>query len=138
MNPGAKAREWVKRGIELRHFAALEAVAGGASQPAGPSTLGYAVRGQPADRGSGRIVGQKLVHRPGGQRAVTLTEAGALLSSAHAIGTRLAAAEADLEALAEGARDAGSAASRLRGTDPAGPAPLPDRGARRPARARSR
>jgi DNA-binding transcriptional LysR family regulator len=106
VNPGAKAREWVKRGIELRHFAALEAVADGASFSRAAATLGYtqsAVSQQIA--ALERIVGQQLVHRPGGQRAVTLTEAGALLlEHAQAIGTRLAAAEADLEALAEGER----------------------------------
>jgi DNA-binding transcriptional LysR family regulator len=106
VNPGARSREWVKRGIELRHFAALEAVADGASFSRAATTLGYtqsAVSQQIA--ALERIVGHKLVHRPGGQRAVTLTEAGALLlEHVHAIGTRLAAAEADLEALAEGER----------------------------------
>ena len=74
-------------------------------QPGG-SALGYtqsAVSQQIA--ALERIVGQKLVHRPGGQRAVTLTDAGALLlEHVHAIGTRLAAAEADLGALADGER----------------------------------
>jgi DNA-binding transcriptional LysR family regulator len=103
---GAKAREWVKRGIELRHFAALQAVAEGGSFSRAATTLGYtqsAVSQQIA--ALERIVGQQLVHRPGGQRSVTLTEAGALLlEHAQAIGTRLAAAEADLGALADGER----------------------------------
>jgi DNA-binding transcriptional LysR family regulator len=101
-----RTREWLKRGIELRHFAALEAVADGASFSRAATALGYtqsAVSQQIA--ALERIVGQKLVHRPGGQRAVTLTEAGALLlGHAHAIGTRLAAAEADIDALEEGER----------------------------------
>jgi DNA-binding transcriptional LysR family regulator len=103
---GTSAREWLKRGIELRHFAALEAVADGASFSGAARSLGYtqsAVSQQIA--ALERIVGQKLVHRPGGQRSVTLTEAGSLLlAHAHAIGTRLAAAEADLGALADGER----------------------------------
>jgi DNA-binding transcriptional LysR family regulator len=102
----ARTREWVKRGLELRHFAALEAVADGSSFSNAASALGYtqsAVSQQIA--ALERIVGQKLVERPGAQRAVSLTEAGALLlEHANAIGTRLAAAEADLDALAEGAR----------------------------------
>jgi DNA-binding transcriptional LysR family regulator len=104
VNADAKAREWLKRGIELRHLAALQAVADGASFSRAAATLGYtqsAVSQQIA--ALERIVGQQLVHRPGGQRAVTLTEAGALLlEHAQAIGTRLAAAEADLGALADG------------------------------------
>ncbi len=106
MRAETKTRGWLKRGIELRHFAALEAVADGSSFSRAATVLGYtqsAVSQQIA--ALERIVGQKLVHRPGGQRAVTLTEAGALLlEHAHAIGTRLAAAEADLDALAEGER----------------------------------
>jgi DNA-binding transcriptional LysR family regulator len=106
VNLDTKAREWVKRGLELRHFAALRAVADGSSFSRAATTLGYtqsAVSQQIA--ALERIVGQQLVHRPGGQRAVTLTEAGELLlEHASAIGTRLAAAEADLEALAEGER----------------------------------
>jgi DNA-binding transcriptional LysR family regulator len=101
-----RTREWLKRGIELRHLVALQAVADGASFSGAASALGYtqsAVSQQIA--ALERIVGQKLVHRPGGQRAVTLTEAGALLlEHARAIGTRLAAAEADLGALADGER----------------------------------
>jgi DNA-binding transcriptional LysR family regulator len=102
----AKAREWIKRGVELRHLAALEAVAAGSSFSRAAETLGYtqsAVSQQIA--ALERIVGQRLVNRPGGQRAVTLTEAGTLLlEHAQAVGVRLAAAEADLEALADGAR----------------------------------
>lgn len=104
MGAGTRPREWLKRGIELRHFAALGAVADGASFSRAAVALGYtqsAVSQQIA--ALERIVGVKLVERPGGQRSVTLTEAGAmLLAHAHAIGMRLAAAEADLEALLEG------------------------------------
>jgi DNA-binding transcriptional LysR family regulator len=98
-------REWLKHGIELRHFAALEAVATGASFSRAATSLGYtqsAVSQQIA--ALERIVGQRLVQRPGGQKAVSLTEAGqVLLGHAHAIGSRIAAAEADMDALATGA-----------------------------------
>jgi DNA-binding transcriptional LysR family regulator len=50
-----------------------------------------------------RIVGQRLVERPGGPKPVTLTEAGRLLlTHADAIAARVAAAQADLTALGEG------------------------------------
>jgi DNA-binding transcriptional LysR family regulator len=53
-----------------------------------------------------RIVGQRLIDRPGGPRPVTLTDAGRLLlGHAKAITARLQAAQADLEALEAG--DAG-------------------------------
>ena len=50
-----------------------------------------------------RIVGERLLERPGGPRAVSLTEAGALLlRHAEAIIARLHAAQADMAALAQG------------------------------------
>jgi DNA-binding transcriptional LysR family regulator len=53
-----------------------------------------------------RIVGQRLIDRPGGPRPVSLTEAGTLLlRHADAIAARLQAAQADLAALDAG--DAG-------------------------------
>jgi molybdate transport repressor ModE-like protein len=53
-----------------------------------------------------RIVGQKLIDRPGGPKQVSLTEAGELLlRHADAIAARLQAAQADLAALDAG--DAG-------------------------------
>src|SRR5579871_4089761 len=81
-------------GVELRHLAALR--------------LGYtqsAVSQQIATLE--RIVGEKLIERPGGPRPVALTEAGRLLlRHARAIVTRLQAAQADLAAFAAG--EAGS------------------------------
>ena len=51
-----------------------------------------------------RVVGQRLVERPGGPRPVSLTEAGRLLlRHADAIVAQLDAAQADMAALAEGA-----------------------------------
>jgi molybdate transport repressor ModE-like protein len=91
-------------GVELRHFLALEAVAREGSFGRAASKLGYtqsAVSQQIATLE--RIVGHRLVERPGGPKPVSLTEAGKLLlTHADAIAARVAAAQADLTALAEG------------------------------------
>ncbi|HET8529370.1 MAG TPA: LysR family transcriptional regulator [Gaiellaceae bacterium] len=91
--------------VELRHFVALEAVGRTRSFAAAARELGYtqsAVSQQIARLE--RAVGQRLVDRPGGPRPVSLTEAGALLlRHADAIVARLDAAQADMDALAEGA-----------------------------------
>jgi DNA-binding transcriptional LysR family regulator len=93
---------WV--GVELRHLIALEAVAREASFGKAALSLGYtqsAVSQQIATLE--RIVGEKLVERPGGPRKVSLTEAGELLlRHAQAIVSRLSAAQADLDALSNG------------------------------------
>src|SRR5438067_10898436 len=90
---------------ELRHFAALEAVGRTRSFGAAARELGYtqsAVSQQIARLE--RSVGQRLVDRPGGPRAVDLTDAGRLLlRHADAIVAQLDAAEADMAALAGGA-----------------------------------
>jgi DNA-binding transcriptional LysR family regulator len=91
-------------GVELRHLAALEAVAEEGSFGRAAERLGYtqsAVSQQIA--ALERIVGQRLVERPGGPRRVSLTEAGALLLR-HAAGivARLHAAQADLASYAAG------------------------------------
>jgi molybdate transport repressor ModE-like protein len=91
-------------GIELRHFLALEAVARTGSFGKAAISLGYtqsAVSQQIATLE--RIVGQRLVERPGGPKPVSLTEAGRLLlTHADAIAARVAAAQADLTALEDG------------------------------------
>jgi DNA-binding transcriptional LysR family regulator len=91
-------------GIELRHLAALRAVAKERSFHAAASRLGYsqsAVSQQIATLE--RIVGGKLIERPGGPRTVFLTELGQLvLSHAEAITARLHAARADAEAMLAG------------------------------------
>jgi molybdate transport repressor ModE-like protein len=91
-------------GVEIRHFAALQAVASQGSFGRAARQLGYtqsAVSQQIATLE--RIVGEKLVERPGGPRAVTLTEAGhLLLRHADSIVARLQAAQADLRALRAG------------------------------------
>ncbi len=98
--------EWVKRGIELRHFAALEAVADGlVLQSRRDGARLHAVGRQPADRGARADRGPAARAPAGRPAGGDLTEAGALLlEHAHAIGTRIAAAEADLDALAGGER----------------------------------
>jgi DNA-binding transcriptional LysR family regulator len=92
-------------GVELRHLIALEAVAREGSFGRAATSLGYtqsAVSQQIAMLE--RIVGERLVERPGGPKPVSLTEAGnLLLRHAQAIVARLAAAQADLAALSEGA-----------------------------------
>jgi DNA-binding transcriptional LysR family regulator len=92
------------QGIELRHLAALQAVAAETSFGRAAQRLGYtqsAVSQQIATLE--RIVGERLVERPGGPRPVSLTEAGSLLlRHAEAIVARLDAAEADFRALSEG------------------------------------
>jgi DNA-binding transcriptional LysR family regulator len=90
--------------IELRHLAALQAVAEEGSFGRAATRLGYtqsAISQQIATLE--RIVDARLVERPGGPRRVYLTEAGnMLLRHADGIVARLNAAQADLAALARG------------------------------------
>src|SRR5579859_5545649 len=94
--------QWL--GVEMRHFAAVEAVCRTGSFGRAARELGYtqsAVSQQIAQLE--RIVGQRLFDRPGGPRRVEPTEAGLLLlRHADAIVARLDAARADMAALAEG------------------------------------
>ena len=91
-------------GVELRHLAALEAVANEGSFGRAATKLGYtqsAISQQIATLE--RIVDVRLVERPGGPRPVSLTEAGQLLlRHTEGILARLQAAHADLAALSEG------------------------------------
>jgi DNA-binding transcriptional LysR family regulator len=90
--------------LELRHLVALQAVAEEGSFGRAASRLGYtqsAISQQIA--ALERVVGERLVERPGGPRAVSLTPAGDLmLTHAQAITARLQAAQADLAALDAG------------------------------------
>ncbi len=94
-------------GLELRHLIALKTIAEEGTFGRAARRLGYtqsAVSQQIATLE--RIVGQRLIDRPGGPRRVSLTEAGELLlRHADAIAARLQAAQADLAALDAG--DAG-------------------------------
>jgi DNA-binding transcriptional LysR family regulator len=91
-------------GVEFRHLAALQAVAAECSFGRAAERLGYtqsAVSQQIATLE--RIVGERLVERPGGPRPVAMTEAGRiLLRHAESIVARLQAAQADLAALSSG------------------------------------
>ncbi len=91
-------------GLELRHLIALKAIAEEGTFGRAAASLGYtqsAVSQQIAMLE--RIVGQKLIDRPGGPKPVSLTEAGELLlRHADAIAARLQAAQADLAALDAG------------------------------------
>ena len=97
-----KTMPWL--GVELRHLAALQAVASEGTFGRAAEKLGYtqsAVSQQIATLE--RIVGERLVERPGGPRPVTMTEAGrVLLGHADSIVARLQAAQADLAALSSG------------------------------------
>src|SRR5437763_3645527 len=91
-------------GIELRHLAALEAVAREGSFRRAAKSLGYvqsAISGQIS--ALERAVGQRLVERTRGGTHVELTGAGQLvLQHSDAILARLQAAQADVAALAAG------------------------------------
>jgi DNA-binding transcriptional LysR family regulator len=100
-----EADRWL--GLDLRHLIALKAIADEGSFGRAAECLGYtqsAISQQIATLE--RIVGMRLVERPGGPRPISLTEAGQiLLRHADAIQARLLAAKADMNALEAG--DAG-------------------------------
>jgi DNA-binding transcriptional LysR family regulator len=91
-------------GVEIRHLTALAAVAEEGSFRRAATRLGYvqsAISEQIA--ALERIVGQQLIVRSRGAGAVELTDAGeVLLAHANAILARVKAAEADLDAVADG------------------------------------
>ena len=100
-----EADRWL--GLDLRHLVALKAIADEGSFGRAAERLGYtqsAVSQQIA--ALERIVGMRLIERPGGPRPISLTEPGRiLLRHADAIQARLLAAKADMNALEAG--DAG-------------------------------
>jgi DNA-binding transcriptional LysR family regulator len=91
-------------GVELRHFAALQAIAEEGTFGRAATRLGYtqsAVSQQIATLE--KIVGEQLIARPGGPKPVTITPAGELLlRHARGIVARMQAARADLESLSNG------------------------------------
>lgn len=91
-------------GVEVRHLAALEAIARTHSFSQAAALLGYAQSAVSQQIATlERAVGHKLVERPGGPRPVSLTSAGeVLLRHAVHITARLGAAKADLDALTAG------------------------------------
>lgn len=96
------AESWA--GVELRHLVSLQAIAEHGSFSHAAHALGYtqsAVSQQIARLE--RMVGQRLVDRPGGPNPVALTPAGQVLARyGAAISAQLSRAEADLAALAAG------------------------------------
>ena len=94
-------------GLDLRHLVALKTIADEGSFGRAAERLGYsqsAISQQIATLE--RIVGLRLIERPGGPRPISLTEAGRiLLRHAEAIEARILAAKADMSALEAG--DAG-------------------------------
>lgn len=97
-----EADRWL--GLDLRHLVALKTIADEGSFGRAAERLGYtqsAVSQQIA--ALERIVGLRLLERPGGPRPVSLTEAGrVLVRHAEAIHARLQAAKADMAALQTG------------------------------------
>ncbi len=114
--------QWL--GIEVRHLAALQAVAEAGTFRAAALRLGYtqsAISQQIATLE--RLVGTKLVERPGGPRAVSLTDTGTLvLRHAEAIIARFQAAQADVTAMVEG----GASSLRVGAFQSAGSRILPE------------
>jgi DNA-binding transcriptional LysR family regulator len=102
MNAMTDPRRWL--GVEVRHFAALQAVAETRSFIAAGARLGYsqsAVSLQIATLE--RLAGTRLLDRPGGRRPVSLTPAGEkVMRHARRIVDQIRAAESDLVALASG------------------------------------
>ena len=94
--------EW--SGLDLRHLAALEAIAREGSVSRAAVRLGYTQSAVSQQlRALERIVGVTLVTRSAGMRAVELTEAGRqLLAHADAIAVHLETARADLAAFSDG------------------------------------
>ena len=90
------ARAWA--GLEVRHLLALRAIAEHGSFHRAAAHLDYTQSGISQQLAAlERIVGERLVDRPGGSRPVRLTaEGAALLHHARAILDRVAAARADL------------------------------------------
>jgi DNA-binding transcriptional LysR family regulator len=95
-------------GVEVRHLAALRAVADEGTFGAAALKLGYAQSAISQQIAAlERHVGRRLFDRPGGSRPVALTRAGELLlGHAESIMTRLSAARIDLDSLAD--EDVGS------------------------------
>jgi DNA-binding transcriptional LysR family regulator len=84
--------QWL--GVEMRHLAALEAISEHSSFSRAGEQLGYTQSGISQQLATlERLVGEKLVERPGGPRPVSLTPAGELqLRHARRVVAQLAAA----------------------------------------------
>jgi DNA-binding transcriptional LysR family regulator len=96
-------RRWA--GLELRHLLALQAIAEHGSFHKAAAHLDYTQSGISQQIGAlERIVGERLIERPGGSRPVRLTACGELLlRHAEAVFAQITAAQADVLALRDGA-----------------------------------
>ena len=106
--PPERAEHDLWLGVEVRHLAALKAVAEEGTFGAAALRLGYAQSAISQQIAAlERYVGHRLFDRPGGSRPVRLTRAGELLlGHAETIMSRLSAARIDLDSL--GTDDCGS------------------------------
>jgi len=106
--PTERAEHDLWLGVEVRHLAALKAVAEEGTFGAAALRLGYAQSAISQQIAAlERYVGHRLFDRPGGSRPVQLTRAGELLlGHAESIMSRLSAARIDLDTL--GADDCGN------------------------------
>jgi DNA-binding transcriptional LysR family regulator len=106
--PSDRAEHDLWLGVEVRHLAALKAVAEEGTFGAAALRLGYAQSAISQQIAAlERYVGHRLFDRPGGSRPVQLTRAGELLlGHAETIMSRLSAARIDLDSL--GTDDCGS------------------------------
>jgi DNA-binding transcriptional LysR family regulator len=102
MSAMSEPRRWLS--IEIRHLAALQAVAETRSFVAAGAQLGYSQSAVSLQIAAlERAAGTRLLDRPGGRRPVSLTPAGEqVIRHARRIVDQLRAAEADLSALASG------------------------------------
>jgi DNA-binding transcriptional LysR family regulator len=102
MSAMSEPRRWL--GVEVRHLAALHAVAETGSFVAAGARLGYSQSAISLQIAAlERVAGTRLLERPGGRRPVSLTPAGEqVMRHARQIVDRIRAAEADLSALASG------------------------------------
>jgi DNA-binding transcriptional LysR family regulator len=101
-NPMSAAKLWA--GLELRHLLALQAIAECGSFHRAAAKLDYTQSGISQQIGAlERIVGERLIERPGGSRPVRLTPSGeVLLTHARAVFGHITAAHADVVAVREG------------------------------------
>ena len=91
-------------GLELRHLFALRAIAEHGSFNRAAAALDYTQSGISQQVAAlERIVGERLIERPGGSRPVRLTEAGeVVLTHAHTVLDQMTAAQADVDMLSSG------------------------------------
>ena len=96
------SNQWA--GLELRHLLALQAVAKHGSFHKAAAHLNYTQSGVSQQVAAlERIVGERLVERPGGSRPLRLTEPGeVVLRHAQAVCEQITAAQADVSALRDG------------------------------------